>query len=56
MFYRIESSELLDLCSKDPRIGNHMFLRLSRMLHKRLKQTSIDVVKLTAALVYALEE
>lgn len=56
MFYRIDSLGLLDLCSQDPRIGDHVFQRLSRMLYKRLKQASTDVVKLTAALVYALEE
>ena len=56
VLYRIESSKLLELCKQDPQIGNHVFLRLSRMLYKRLKQASTDVVKLTAALVYALEE
>jgi CRP-like cAMP-binding protein len=54
--YRIESSLLLELAARDPEIGHHMFRRLSEMLYQRLESTSVDVVKLSAALVYSLEE
>jgi CRP-like cAMP-binding protein len=54
--YCIDSSLLLELAARDAEIGHHMFHRLSEMLYQRLETTSVDVVKLSAALVYALEE
>jgi len=54
--YRIEAQPFLALALNDPAIGSAVFRRLSETLYQRMESTSADVVKLSAALVYALEE
>jgi CRP-like cAMP-binding protein len=54
--YRIEAQPFLELALSDPAIGSAVFRRLSETLYERMESTSADVVKLSAALVYALEE
>lgn len=54
--YRIEAQPFLELALRDVAIGCAVFRRLSETLYERMEATSGDVVKLSAALVYALEE
>ena len=54
--YRIDSDKLLALMEREPEIGSRVYRRLSETLYHRMETTSVDVVKLSAALVYALEE
>lgn len=54
--YRIEAEPFMELALRDPAIGCAVFRRLSQTLYERMETTSGDVVKLSAALVYALEE
>jgi len=54
--YRIDSTALRELMARDPLIGYHIFKRLAEMLYGRLESADGDVIKLTAALIYALEE
>ncbi|MBN2080764.1 cyclic nucleotide-binding domain-containing protein [bacterium] len=54
--YRIDSAALRDLMQRDQVIGYHIFQRLAEMLYARLEGADGDVIKLTAALIYALEE
>jgi CRP-like cAMP-binding protein len=54
--YRIDSDKLLSLIEREPEIGFRVYRRLSETLYHRMETTSVDVVKLSAALVYALEE
>lgn len=56
VLYRIDAAALLALARQSPAIGCHVFRRLSETLYQRMESTSVDVVKLTAALMYALEE
>ena len=53
--YRLDASEMAKLIDADQVIGAAVYRQLAEMLHQRLDQTSADVVKLSAALVFALE-
>lgn len=54
--YRIEAQALRELVARDPQTGSQVYGQLSRMLYQRLEIANNDVVKLSAALVFALEE
>jgi len=54
--YRIQAHDMLALMQMDPLIGFFVFKRLSGRLYARLRGANQDVVKLSSALVYALEE
>ncbi len=56
MFYRIEARAMLDLLSSDCEIAAATYRELSGMLYQRLETANTDVVKLTAALLFALED
>lgn len=56
MFYKIEAPAMLDLLSRDNEIAATTYRELSSMLYQRLETANTDVVKLTAALVFALED
>ena len=55
-FYRIQAHDLLALMQMDPLIGFFVFKRLSERLYERLRGANTDIVKLSSALVFALEE
>jgi len=54
--YRIDAEGLRRLTEQDAEIGHRVFAHLSEMLLERLQAANNDVVKLSAALVFALEE
>lgn len=56
VLYRIPARELRALMDASPLIGYHIFRQLSAILLDRLEQANNDVVKLSAALVFALED
>ena len=56
MFYRIETPAMLKLMNEDHDIAANTYRELSVMLYQRLETASTDVVKLTAALLFALED
>lgn len=56
LFYKIETPAMLDLFSKDSEIAATTYRELSAMLYQRLETANTDVLKLTAALVFALED
>jgi len=56
VFYRIPARELLKLMDANPLIGYRVFRQLSEILLDRLEQSNNDIVKLSAALVFALED
>jgi CRP/FNR family transcriptional regulator, cyclic AMP receptor protein len=53
---RIQARELMALMKRDPQIGFHVFRQLSETLLDRLEMANTDIVKLSAALVFALED
>jgi CRP/FNR family transcriptional regulator, cyclic AMP receptor protein len=52
---RIDTSKLNDLLQADPGAGQIVFRNLALMIYRRLEAANTDVVKLSAALVYALQ-
>jgi CRP-like cAMP-binding protein len=54
--YHIDAAQMCGLIESDPQTGSHIYSHLSTMLYHRLEQANMDVVKLSAALVFALEE
>jgi CRP-like cAMP-binding protein len=56
VFYRIPAAELLKLMDANPLLGYQLFRKLSETLLDRLEQSNNDIVKLSAALVFALED
>jgi CRP/FNR family cyclic AMP-dependent transcriptional regulator len=54
--YRIQAHDMLALMQIDPLIGFFVFKHLAERLYTRLRSANSDTVKLSAALVYALEE
>ena len=55
-FYRLDARELKQLMNDDPLIGYTVCEQLCFMLRERLESANSDVVKLSTALVFALEE
>lgn len=56
MFYKIETPAMLELMEKDCEIAAQTYRELSVMLYQRLEAANTDVMKLTAALLFALED
>jgi CRP/FNR family transcriptional regulator, cyclic AMP receptor protein len=54
--YRIGAGALRAIIDGDPVTGRLVYSHLAAMLFQRLEQANSDVVKLSAALVFALEE
>jgi len=54
--YRVDAAQMRALIEGDPQTGSQIYSHLSSMLYQRLEQANMDVVKLSAALVFALEE
>jgi CRP-like cAMP-binding protein len=55
-FYCLNAARLHGLMAADPTIGAAVYRRLCEMLYERLEWSNTDVVKLSAALVFALED
>jgi CRP/FNR family cyclic AMP-dependent transcriptional regulator len=55
-FYCISATRLDELMKSDTTIGAAVYRRLCEMLYDRLESANTDVVKLSAALVFALED
>lgn len=55
VLYRIEARRLAALMEDHKEIGYYVYRRLSEVLCGRLESANIDVVKLSAALVFSLE-
>ena len=56
VLYKLNAQRLRALLLAEPVIGLPVYRRLSELLHERLQSSNTDVVKLSAALVYALED
>ena len=56
ILYRLTADRLRSLMESDAIIGFRVCEHLSEMLHERLEAANSDVVKLSQALVFALEE
>lgn len=54
--YRIDAAQMRQLIERDAPTGCQIYWHLSSMLYQRLELANTDVVKLSAALVFALEE
>ncbi len=54
--YKIHAGQLTALAEHDSAIGYAVFRQLSAMLFERLESANNDVLKLSAALIFALEE
>jgi voltage-gated potassium channel len=54
--YRVDAAQMRQLIERDPATGCQIYSHLSSLLYQRLEQANMDVVKLSAALVFALEE
>ena len=52
--YTINQKEFRKLCKNNPQIGYKVLFQISARLAKILKKTNTDVLKLTTALIYAL--
>jgi CRP-like cAMP-binding protein len=55
-FYCISATRMMELIADDRTIGAAVYSRLCEMLYDRLESANTDVVKLSAALVFALED
>lgn len=55
-FYCISAPRLQELMQQDRAMGAAVYHRLCEMLYDRLEMANTDVVKLSAALVFALED
>ena len=55
-FYCLSATRLQQLMQADQTIGAAVYRRLCEMLYDRLESANTDVVKLSAALVFALED
>jgi len=55
-FYCIDAAKLQELIKQDKTIGAAVYHRLCEMLYERLEASNTDVVKLSQALVFALED
>ena len=55
-FYCISAARMKELMAGDRTIGAAVYNRLCEMLYDRLESANTDVVKLSAALVFALED
>ena len=56
VLYQFDAAAFFKLLLEDAAIGRAVFRRLCETLYERMETTSADVVKLSAALVYALGE
>jgi CRP/FNR family transcriptional regulator, cyclic AMP receptor protein len=56
VLYTINAQELKQLMEEDPAAGYIVYKRLAYILYDRLELANNDVVKLSAALVFALED
>lgn len=52
----LSAREIRKLLQKEPRVGMTFYQNLSRVLSDRLRKTNRDILKLSTALVLALEE
>lgn len=52
---RISAARLSDYLAADCAAGHIVFRNLARLVYRRLEAANTDVVKLSAALVYALQ-